>query len=129
MSVVSHVAAGQSTRSTDAPEAALCFGFAFGPWTPALDWKWAGHAATLDSARVPRAPDGRGWAALDVQSESDTTLMLFPPWWPAGVTIALASKPAGMGDTVSGHAKALVADGAKRPPTSAIRAWLVHCTP
>jgi hypothetical protein len=108
-------------------EASLCFGFAFGSWTPALDWQLAGHGAPIDSARVPRAPSGRGWAAIDVEQQSDSTLLLFPPWWPAGVSVKLTSKFASPQDTIPGHAVALVADGRKRPPTSAVRLWRVPC--
>ena len=108
-------------------EPSLCFGFAFGSWTPALDWQLAGHGARIDSARIPRAPNGRGWAAIDVEQQSDSTLLLFPPWWPAGIAVKLATKPAAPTDTVAGRAVALVADGRKRPPTGAVRLWRVPC--
>ena len=113
-----------ATRRT---EPAVCYGFSFGKWTPPLDWQLSGHGATLDSARVPRAPNGRGWAASDVEIESDTTILLFPPWWPAGVLVELKAKPVTLSDTVAGRATAFVADGRKQPSTSAIRGWRVAC--
>jgi len=109
------------------PESGECYGFAFGKWTPPLDWERSGHGAVLDSARVPRAPNGRGWAASDIEMPSDTSLLLFPPWWPAGILVAFKTKPTHPTDTVTGAATAFVADARKSPSTSAIRAWLVPC--
>ena len=106
-----------------------CYGFSFGKWTPPLDWQLAGHVVPLDSARVPRAPNGRGWAASDIEMPSDTSLLLFPPWWPVGVFVVFKTKPATLGDTVPGKAIALVADERRQPSTSAIKAWLVPCQP
>jgi len=75
-------ALGQTAPGADRSEAPVCLGFSFGPWTPALDWRLAGHGDAVDSTNVPRAPGGRGWASPSVQSASasDTTLMLFPTW-------------------------------------------------
>ena len=120
-------AIAQSASASTGSEPSQCFGFAFGSWTPALDWQMAGHGAPVDSARVPRAPNGRGWAAIDVEHQSDSTLLLFPPWWPAGVSVKLTNRFASPADTISGHAVALVADGRKRPPTSSVRLWQVPC--
>ena len=108
-------------------EPAECYGFSFGKWTPPLDWQLSGHGAALDSARVPRAPNGRGWAASDIEMPSDTSLLLFPPWWPAGVLVVFKAKPTTLGDTVAGKAMAFVADARKQPSTSSIRGWLVPC--
>ena len=119
----------QAAEQPRRPEAAECYGFAFGKWTPPLDWERSGHGAVLDSARVPRAPNGRGWAASDIEVASDTSLLLFPPWWPAGILVAFKTKPARIADTVSGTATAFVADARKSPSTSAIRGWLVSCQP
>jgi hypothetical protein len=116
----------QSSPLPSQPDASQCFGFAFGPWTPALNWQVA-HGHALDSARVPRAPGGRGWAATEVQAQSDTTLMLFPPWWPAGIVITYGAKPVSPKDTVPGRAVALVADGRLRAPISSVRLWQVPC--
>jgi len=104
-----------------------CYGFSFGKWTPPLDWERSGHGSVLDSARVPRAPNGRGWAASDLEMQSDSSLLLFPPWWPAGVLVVFKAKPASLADTVAGTATAFVADARKQPSTSAIHGWLVPC--
>ena len=125
--LASRGAGAQSAPPTGRSEPTVCYGFSFGKWTPPLDWQEAGHGAALDSARVPRAPSGRGWAASDLEFRSDTSILLFPPWWPAGVMVEFPAKPKSPSDTVSGRALALVADGRKKPSTSAIRAWLVPC--
>ena len=127
VSGVSSAMRAQNATSSGRSDPALCFGFAFGSWTPPLDWQAAGHGPPLDSARVPRAPNGRGWAAIDVEATSDSTLLLFPPWWPAGIAVRLATKPTSPRDTVPGRAVAFVADGQKRPPTSSVRLWRVPC--
>jgi hypothetical protein len=124
MVAMAHTAIAQTTTGS---EPSQCYGFAFGAWTPALDWQLAGHGAPVDSARVPRAPNGRGWAAIDVEPQSDSTLLLFPPWWPAGISVKFATKPASPNDTIAGRAVALVADGRKRPPTTAVKLWRVPC--
>ena len=108
-------------------ESAECWGFSFGKWTPPLDWERSGHGAVLDSARVPRAPNGRGWAASDIEMPSDSSLLLFPPWWPAGILVVFKGKPTKLADTVAGTATAFVADARKAPSTSPIRGWLVPC--
>ena len=105
----------------------VCLGFSFGPWTPALDWQLAGHGAAVDSALVPRAPGGRGWAASNLQSPADTALMLFPTWWPVGVVVELSTRAWAAGDTVAGRATALIADGRQQAPTSRVKAWPVPC--
>ena len=117
---------GQPPKPSDPAE---CYGFSFGKWTPPLDWQLSGHGALLDSARVPRAPNGRGWAASDIEVPSDTSLLLFPPWWPAGVLVVFKTKPTKLGDTAAGEAMAFVADARKQPSTSSIRGWLVRCQP
>src|SRR5947207_13870398 len=76
MAIVLMVATARSSRAQGTPapdhsELDTCFGFSFGPWTPPLNWELAGHGPTLDSARVPRAPGGRGWAATDVEQPSE----------------------------------------------------------
>jgi hypothetical protein len=53
--------------------------------------------------------------------------LLFPPWWPAGISVKFATKPTSPNDTIAGRAVALVADGRKRPPTTAVRLWRVPC--
>lgn len=115
-------AAGSAERDTSA----VCLGFAFGNWTPPLDWHAARHQGSMDSNFVGHAPGGRGWAAGD-EATADSTLMLFPGWWPVGVSVALPTRSPARGDTVSGIATALVADGRVRNPTAKVRAWRVPC--
>jgi hypothetical protein len=117
----------QTAQPAGRSDSTVCYGFSFGKWTPPLDWQNAGHAVALDSARVPRAPGGRGWAASDLEFQSDTSIILFPPWWPAGVIARFPAKPKSVADTVVGRAQALVADGRKTPSASPIRAWLIPC--
>ena len=124
--VGSRAGPAQTAPPSATGDAGLCFGFSFGPWTPALNWQVA-QGFTLDSSRVPRAPGGRGWAAIDVEAQSDSTLLLFPPWWPAGIVIAFTAKPSSPKDTVPGKATALVADGRLRASTSNVRVWQVPC--
>lgn len=119
--------AAQGTAAPKNIDTGECYGFSFGKWTPPLDWERSGHVTVLDSARVPRAPNGRGWAASDIEMPSDTSLLLFPPWWPAGVLVAFKTKPVTLADTVRGTATAFVADARKQPSTSVIRGWLVPC--
>jgi hypothetical protein len=107
---------------------AQCLGSAFGKWTPPLDWKAAGHIEMPDSSVLPRAPGGRAWAANALGRESDSTLVLFPVWWPVGVVITFDRTPTVAGDTVTGRAAAMVADGRKPAPRTLIRAWLKPCT-
>ena len=57
----------------------------------------------------------------------DTTLLLFPVWWPAGVILRLPSGARVTTDTVRAAAPALVADGRVRPPTAEVRVWLIPC--
>jgi hypothetical protein len=110
-------------QSTDPP---VCLGFAFGAWSPALDWRAAGHTSPLDPAAHQRADDGRDWATTQaVQDEH--TIVLLPAWWPAGVSVTLPTRTPAPGDTVSGTAFAYVADGRLRVPRATVRAWRVPC--
>jgi hypothetical protein len=120
-------ALGQNVTSPELPDTEVCLGFSFGPWAPTLDWRLAGHGEVVDSTRVERAPGGRAWAAPSAQSPSDTALMLFPTWWPVGVIVELTKKAPAPGDTVTGRATALIADGRQHAPTSRVKAWRVAC--
>jgi hypothetical protein len=118
-----------AVRAQTAPssaDAATCLGFSFGPWTPPLDWHVAGHARTPDSISVGRAPGDRGWATSLNHPAADGTMLLFPSWWPVGVTVALPARALAPGDTVEGRAMALVANGTTSP-SAVVRAWLVPC--
>lgn len=109
-------------------EPPVCLGFTFGPWTPALDWKAAGHLTEIDPATHQRAADGRDWATTQaVQDEH--TIMLLPSWWPAGVSVTLPNRAPAIGDTVVGSAFAFIADGRKKAPAARVWAWRVPCTP
>jgi hypothetical protein len=103
----------------------VCFGFRFGAFTPALDRVAAGHPALADSV-LQRAPGGRDWAS-DLGRSSDTTLVLFPGWWPAGVIVEFARRPVSRADTVDGVARAFVANGQLTPPKALVRLWRVNC--
>ena len=105
---------------------APCFGFGFGGWTPRLDWRAAGHGEQPNPATLAHAPSGRDWAA-DGLGGRDSVLMLYPAWWPAGVSVELPTMRPAFGDTIVGRATALVSDGRKTAPTSRVRAWPVHC--
>jgi hypothetical protein len=103
----------------------VCLGFAFGAFTPKLDWERAGHAP-IRAGSVQRAPDGRDWAS-DQALPNDSSLYLFPAWWPVGVWVELSSRAPAPGDTVNGRATALVARGNITPPVARVRAWRVPC--
>jgi hypothetical protein len=113
--------AGERDREGDE-----CLGFSFGAWTPPLDAKAAGHSPFPPAASLPQAPGGRGWAINDSTSR-DTLMLLFPSWWPAGVSVRFAHAPRAPGDTVRGIATALVADGRVRSPEAEVMTWLVRC--
>ncbi|MEO6878536.1 MAG: hypothetical protein ABI205_08655 [Gemmatimonadaceae bacterium] len=108
----------------------VCLGFSFGPWTPALDWRAAGHGAKPDSALLQHAAPGRDWAAATsggAGNPNDSLLILFPSWWPAGVSVAISPRTPAPGDTIAGRAVALVADGGRTNPVSQIRVWRRPC--
>ncbi|MDB4887662.1 MAG: hypothetical protein JWN79_3100 [Gemmatimonadetes bacterium] len=115
-------ASGASDPPSDPP---ACYGFAFGAWSPALNWKAAGHAGTIAEHVAPLAPQNREWAMND--RGRDSLLVLFPAWWPAGVSVVFDHPPRVAGDTVVGRAIAFVADGRLRAPTARARGWVVPC--
>jgi hypothetical protein len=124
LAVLARSANGQATPSSD--EARSCFGFSFGPWTPPLDWHGSGHAGSPASVSYPLAPGSREWAAAPFSPSMKGTLMLFPSWWPAGVSVTLPERALAVGDTGEGRATALVANGTT-PSTAAVRAWRIRC--
>jgi hypothetical protein len=119
--------AAHAQTPVSASEAATCYGFSFGEWTPPLDWRAAGHERTLESISIPLASGGRGWAAELTQPDANGTMLLFPSWWPVGVKVALPTRTFVPGDTLEGHAIALVGNGFATPPRATVRAWLVRC--
>ncbi|HEU4640946.1 MAG TPA: hypothetical protein VFS44_00735 [Gemmatimonadaceae bacterium] len=100
-----------------------CYGFSFGEWKPPLDWAAAGHHGTPSApSDVPPGPRGD---ASHAGLHGDSTIMLYPPWWPAGVLVRFTRRL--RGDTLRGTATALVADGRVRAPTASILGWRVRC--
>lgn len=119
------VAAPPAFAQNVVPDTAQCFGFTFGAWKPALDLIAAGHRKEpLDTALL-KAPGGREWASD--ATPNDTTLLLFPSWWPVGVEVKFERRPRSFADTVSGRATALVANGQTTPPRAPVRLWRVSC--
>ncbi|HEX3158110.1 MAG TPA: hypothetical protein VHQ45_06310 [Gemmatimonadaceae bacterium] len=118
-------AAAQDTERSPAaaPPERYCFGFAFGAWTPPLDARRAGHTALPPGAGTPATPEGRDWAA----SGMGASLVLFPSWWPAGVSVHFPHGAPTPGDTVQGEAHAFVANGRVDVPSAPVRAWVVPC--
>ena len=100
---------------------AECFGFAFGPWRPPLDWRAAGRGGDAPSVRLPGEFAARDSAAGGYE------LLLFPSWWPAGVGVRFDRAPRVPGDTAAGVAHAFVADGRRATPSTTVRAWLKPC--
>lgn len=123
--LVAPAARAQDGDAASVDTSAVCLGFAFGKWSPPLDWHAARHQGALDSSWVGHAPGGRGWASDP--TTTDSTLMLYPGWWPVGVSVALPTRAPARGDTVTGTAIALVADGRVQNPTARVRAWRVPC--
>lgn len=121
------VRAQDSTAAAPARDEAVCLGFAFGAWTPKLDWKGVGQPPITHDPALDRAPGGRDWAAPAGTVPDDSTLLLFPAWWPAGVAVTLANRAPAVGDTVTGRAVALVPRADIEAPRSRVRAWRVRC--
>ena len=89
------------------------------------NWEKAGHAP-IRAGSVQRAPDGRDWAS-DQALPNDSSLYLFPAWWPVGIWVELSTRAPAPGDTVEGRATALVARGNITPPVARVRAWRIPC--
>jgi hypothetical protein len=119
-------AGGQEPAPSRVPDETVCLGFAFGGFTPKLDWAKAGHQPLRAGAGVERAADGRDWAS-DIATPNDSTLYLFPSWWPVGVVVELPGRRPAPGDTLLGRATALVARGNISPPVALVKAWRVPC--
>lgn len=116
-------------RSQNGLAADECYRFAFSAWEPPLNSVAntynPGHDPTT-SAPAGAPPD---WAARlgngkETGTPSDSVLLLFPGWWPAGVSIDWREQH---GDTLVGRAVALVADGRVKNPSSTVRATRVPC--
>jgi hypothetical protein len=126
VALVAAVPTRGSAQQPSRSEPPVCLGFSFGKWTPALDWKAAGHTVTIDPLSLQHAADGRDWATTQAV-ESESIVMLLPSWWPAGVSVTLPNRAPALGDTVVGSAFAYVADGRRAVPKTEVRAWRVPC--
>jgi len=113
----------------------LCWRFAFGAWTPPLDWERAGHGGNASemSDRMKRIRDSV--FAKDTNAVNNNTMfwertsrgwtvVLFPPWWPVGVSVTFDSVLAG-GNEMTGQATAFVGDASR--DNSRARARAVRC--
>jgi hypothetical protein len=109
-----------------------CWRFAFGAWTPPLDWASAGHdgQATDLANRVQRVRDSvfardtnavRNNAMIWERTRDGWSVVLFPQWWPVGVQVEFDSVLAG-GTEMSGRATALVANANSQPSRARARA-------
>lgn len=106
------------------PRPSECFTFAFGAWDPPLDWSAAGQRT--DVSPPPPSPEAGRGDASHAGVGGDSTLMLYPGWWPAGVLVRFTTRSAA-GDTLRGTATALVADGRLRAPRAPIIARRIPC--
>jgi hypothetical protein len=113
----------------------LCWRFAFGSWTPPLDWERAGHHGNTAemSDRVQRIRDSvfakdtnavRNNAMIWEKTRRGWSVVLFPPWWPVGVGVEFDSVLAG-GNEMTGQAIAFVADAGRE--NSRARARAIRC--
>ena len=117
-------AAQSAADSSGAPPPGECYGFSFGRWDPPLDWAAAGH--TIPKLLPPEARGTERGDASRAGLSGDSTLMLYPPWWPAGVLVRFTAV-APRSDTLSGTATALVADPRRPPPTAQVHVLRVPC--
>ena len=122
-------------QSANEAPSSRCWRFAFGAWTPPLNWEGAGHDGTASdlSDRVQRVRDSvfakdtnavRNNAMYWEQTKAGWSVVLFPNWWPVGVKVDFDSVLA-QGREMTGEAIALVADAGK--PPSRARARAVRC--
>lgn len=112
-----------------------CWRFAFGAWTPQLDWDRAGHLGNASELadRVQRVRDSvfardsnavRNKAMYWERTKAGWSVVLFPDWWPVGVKVDFDSVSAG-GSEMTGEATALVANAGAE--LSRARARAMRC--
>jgi hypothetical protein len=129
--------AQSSTPAPGAQETSPCWKFAFGEWTPSLDWAGAGHAGAPEStaATVRRIRDSvyvrderatKADAMTWERTSHGMLLLLYPAWWPVGVEVTFDSTLAG-GREMQGTAVALVANASRTAARARARAWQVAC--
>jgi hypothetical protein len=120
------IAGGQTAVDPRAPDE--CFGFRFGAWDPPLKTVASRYNPGYDPTASAPAGAQRDWAAKvptgRPETAADSVLLLFPAWWPSGVSIAWREQ---RGDTLVGQATALVADGRIKNPVAAVRGLHVPC--
>lgn len=125
------VAFGALSAGAQTPDPAPdeCFGFSFGKWDPPLRTASSTYSPGYDPTSSAPAGAPRSWAmrsplGTSPDAPADSVLLLFPPWWPAGIAIQWTAQH---GDTLIGVAKALVADGRVKNPETPVRALRVPC--
>lgn len=123
-------------QSRDQQEpSSTCWRFAFGAWTPPLDWERSGHDGKAGELanRVQRVRDSvfakdtnavRNNAMVWERTRLGWSVVLFPSWWPVGVKVDFDSVLA-QGREMTGQAIAFVADAGQDP--SRARARAVRC--
>ncbi len=109
-----HLGAQDASRSAAPPGA--CYGFSFGKWIPPLD----------SARRTPSATPAPSGGGIGDATSTDSTLVLFPPWWPVGIGVRFDA-PIGSRDTLDGTAYAFVSDGRLPVPSARVRAWRKRC--
>jgi hypothetical protein len=137
--VLACLPAASALAQAKGPEAPAppCWRFSFGEWSPPLDWVRAGHAGKADeTATAIRRIRDSVFARDTVASASNAMtfektargaiLVLYPPWWPAGVEVTFDSTLAG-GKEMVGTATAMVADARHPASTTRARAWQISC--
>src|SRR5262245_24682800 len=96
------VSASAHAQRADQQPASACWRFAFGDWSPPLDWAKAGHAGDVsgtastiqrirDSVYVKDSVATRNNAMTWEKTDHGLLLLLYPPWWPAGVEVTFDS--------------------------------------
>jgi hypothetical protein len=119
-------------QESDSMPSSKCWRFAFGSWTPPLDWDRAGHDGRASdlASRVQRVRDSvfardtnavRNQAMYWERFRSGWSVVLFPEWWPVGVKVDFDSVAAG-GSEMFGQATALVANAGAEPSRARARA-------
>jgi hypothetical protein len=106
-----------------------CFRFNFGKWDPPLKSASSTYSPGYDPTTSAPPGSPRSWAARTPAGNAsgapaDSVLLLFPAWWPAGVSIRWTAQH---GDTLIGVATAMVADGRVKNPETSVRALHVSC--
>ena len=124
-------------QQSGAQPPSACWRFAFGEWAPPLDWAKAGQpgevgqtASTIqrirDSVYVKDSVAAHNNAMTWEKTDHGLLLLLYPPWWPAGVEVTFDSTLA-EGKGMVGTAVAMVANTAQPSPRARARAWQVTC--